>query len=91
MRSILGILLLLMGAGLVSCRIEGSSADVLPPSATSDWVRTADGWERSHNWSPSLAEPPAVHPLVIAAGQLFVSLLALATALDRPEPPRLDR
>lgn len=80
MRSILGIVLLLAGAGLVTCRIEGRDAQVISSDLSDNWVRTADGWERSSNWTPSLAEPPAVHPLVIAAGQLLVSMLALAAA-----------
>jgi hypothetical protein len=84
MRSILGIVLLLMGAGLVSCRIERRSADAHSQQTANDWVRTADGWERAHNWKPSLAAPPAIHPLVIASGQLLVSMLAL-TAAKRPE------
>ena len=80
MRSILGILLLLLGVGLLSCRIEGRSADLVNAANASDWVRTVDGWERPHNWSPSLVEPPVMHPLVVAAGQLLVSLFALAAA-----------
>ena len=78
MRSILGIVLLLLGVGLLSCRIEGRSADATMPPPQSDWVRTVDGWERPHHWSPSIAEPPALHPLVVAAGQTLFSLLALA-------------
>ncbi|MGE3240151.1 MAG: hypothetical protein AB7G28_24545 [Pirellulales bacterium] len=84
MRSILGILLLLVGAGLVSCRIEGHVSDAQAQRPAIDWVRTANGWERSSNWSPSLAPRPAVHPLVIGAGQLLISMLALAAAA-RPE------
>lgn len=80
MRSLLGIVLLLAGVGLVSCRIDSRATRADAPSAADDWVRTADGWERSSNWTPSLAAPPAVHPLVIAAGQLLFSLLALAAA-----------
>jgi hypothetical protein len=80
MRSILGIVLLLLGIGLASCRIENGSAEVSKPPRAADWVRTSDGWERPGNWAPSLAPPPAVHPLVIAAGQLLVSMLALAAA-----------
>jgi hypothetical protein len=83
MRSILGILLLLFGVGLVSCRIEGRSTDLVIVANASDWVRTVDGWERPHNWSPSLAEPPVMHPLVVAAGQLLVSLFALAAATSQ--------
>lgn len=84
MRSILGIVLLLLGIGLVSCRIEGHAPDTHPLMPAIDWVRTTDGWERPSNWSPSLAAPPAVHPLVIGTGQLLISMLALAAA-TRPE------
>jgi hypothetical protein len=80
MRSILGIMLLLAGVGLATCQIEGHSAQVAPLEAADDWVRTADGWERTSSWTPALAGPPAVHPSVIAAGQLLVSMLALGVA-----------
>jgi hypothetical protein len=80
MRSILGILLLLLGLGLLSFRIEGRSADLAIPQQQLEWVRTVDGWERPNNWVTSLAEPPAVHPLLVAAGQALVSLFALAAA-----------
>jgi len=80
MRSILGILLLLFGLGLLSVRIEGRSADLAIPRQQLEWVRTVDGWERPNNWVTSLAEPPAVHPLLVAAGQTLVSLFALAAA-----------
>jgi hypothetical protein len=81
MRSILLIVLLVAGAGLVSCRIYGRAARTAATEAADNWVRTTDGWERVSNWTPSLAAPPAVHPVVIAAGQLLFSLLALAVAL----------
>ncbi len=84
MRSILGILLLLIGVGLLSCRIEGRSADVTRPVHQPDWVRTIDGWERPPNWSPSLARQPDVHPLIVAAGQVLLSLFALAAAAESP-------
>jgi hypothetical protein len=84
MRSILGILLLLLGVGLLSCHIEGRSADVTGPRRQSDWVRTVDGWERPLSWSPSFVRPPAVHPLVVAAGQALCSLFALAAAANLP-------
>jgi len=80
MRSILGIAMLLLLAGLLSCRIEGRSADVLPPAAIFDWVRTIDGWEKPDNWHPSLARPPSVHPLVIGTGQFLLSVFALVAA-----------
>ena len=81
MRSILFIVLLVVGAGLVSYRIDGSAARTAANESADNWVRTTDGWERASNWTPSLAAPPAVHPVVIAAGQLLFSLLALAVAL----------
>ncbi len=80
MRSILGIAMLLLLAGLVSCRIEGRSADTHPSAANADWVRTVDGWERPNDWQPSLAGPPAVHPLVVATGQMLLAVFALVAA-----------
>jgi hypothetical protein len=82
MRSILGIMLLLLGMGLVSCRFENPSAEFDNRRSQSDWVRTVDGWQKSNNWIPSLAAPPAVHPLTIAAAQVLVSLFALAASTD---------
>jgi hypothetical protein len=88
MRAILAIAFLLFGVGLVSCRIEGRAPGNAPAIAIGDWVRTVDGWERSHDWAPSLAAPPAVHPLVIAATQLLISVFAL-TAWSMPATPVL--
>jgi hypothetical protein len=82
MRSILGILLLLAGAGFMSCRIEVRSADLVRSPSSSDWVRTVDGWERPRHWSSSQVPPPAVHPVIIAAGQVLVSLFALTVATN---------
>jgi hypothetical protein len=81
MRSILGITLLLFALGLLSFRIEGRSADLARGQRPLEWVRTVDGWEQPlNNWRPSLAEPPAVHPLLVAAGQTLISFFALAAA-----------
>jgi len=81
MRSIFGILLLLLGIGLLSVRMEGRSAENTLGQQPIEWVRTVDGWERPHNnWRPSLAAPPAVHPLIVAAAQTLISLFALAAA-----------
>jgi hypothetical protein len=85
MRSILSIAILLLLAGLLSCRIEGRSAEKANLTHHSNWVRTVDGWERPKNWSPSLAEPPALHPLVVAAGQTLFSLFALVAAAKWPD------
>jgi hypothetical protein len=71
--------LMLAGIGFWSCQFDGLAA---PPSVARNeapWVRTADGWERAGSWlATSSATPPKLHPLVVAAGQLLVSLLALA-------------
>jgi hypothetical protein len=81
MRSILSIAILLLLAGLLSCRIEGRRADTSPPAAASvDWVRTIDGWERANDWHPSFVGPPAVHPLLVATGQVLLSAFALVAA-----------
>jgi hypothetical protein len=100
-RFILGITLLLIGVGLWSCQIDGwagesSSASVAEPP----WVRTADGWERA-TWlatpptssgttnstahTAANTRSPQLHPIIVAAAQLLISLLALCTsAADRP-------
>ena len=75
-------MLLLLGMGLVSCRFESQSADFDKDRSQTDWVRTVDGWQKTNNWIPSLAAPPAVHPLTIAAAQVLVSLFALTAAAN---------
>jgi hypothetical protein len=82
MRLICGIGCLLIGAAMVSCRVETSvteaSADLTMERAPAlEWVRTVDGWERVDTWFVETTEPPQLHPLVVAAGQGLVSLLAL--------------
>ena len=85
MRLIVGIVCLLLGAGMLSCQVgpvvtgpvvantqAGSARDA------AGWVRTVDGWERVDSWYVSEVRPPRLHPLVVAAGQGLVSLLGLA-------------
>jgi len=71
---------MLLGVGLWLCQVDGR-ADVSAAAASdAPWVRTVDGWERA-SWLASSSPPPArlqLHPLVIAAAQLLISLLALA-------------
>jgi hypothetical protein len=76
-RSIIGISLLLLGVGLFACQVEGFS-DRSSAGISTPWVRTVDGWERPGSWTAAGIGPPAVHPLVVAAGQTLVSLLGLA-------------
>jgi hypothetical protein len=75
MRLIVGITLLLVGIGTLSCRVEGTANSNRPISTS--WVRTVDGWERPNLWHAAPAKPPQLHPLVVAAGQTLASVLAL--------------
>jgi hypothetical protein len=85
MRLIVGISLLLLGVGTLSCRMESarSSADRSPPPL--EWVRTADGWERPIIWSTPTAGAPQLHPFVVALGQGLFSILALAAFREESE------
>ena len=80
MRAILGILLLVCGVALTAYRIEGQASEAEVAVVHFEWVRTVDGWERPTRWTLSRVEPPAVHPIVVAAGQVLVSMLALVAA-----------
>jgi hypothetical protein len=77
MRSIVGILLLLLGVGTLSCNVQGSTNEIPNSPATMKWVRTADGWEHPGSWNIAPVGPPTLHPLVVAAGQSLASVLAL--------------
>ena len=78
MRLIVGITLLLLGAGMLSCRVDGTTSPLGERRTALTWVRTVDGWERPEAWTEAPVEPPQLHPLVVAAGQGLASLLALA-------------
>jgi hypothetical protein len=76
MRMILGISLLLLGIGTLSCRGTREEVEVATRPAM-NWVRTIDGWERPGLWAVSRVTPPRLHPLVVAAGQGLASALVL--------------
>jgi hypothetical protein len=78
-RLILGITLMLLGLGMLLSQVEGT-ANSSPVSSASarQWVRTANGWEKSTAWSGVTTPAPRLHPLVVAAGQGLVSVLGLA-------------
>jgi hypothetical protein len=86
MRSILAIVLVLAGIGIVSCRLDGVSAGSDAPGEVA-WVRTADGWERSGNWLPAASAAPRLHPLMVASGQALGSALALAAFATKARRP----
>ncbi|MBA4104199.1 MAG: hypothetical protein C0485_00445 [Pirellula sp.] len=73
-RSLLTILIVAAIAGWISA---GERAAGLAP-AGSDWVRTNDGWESRLVLQPREESTlPVIHPGVLAAVQLGVSLLFL--------------
>ena len=77
MRLVVGITLLLLGLGMLSCRVQGSASANSPSRPPLVWIRTADGWEHSGSWNMATVSLPTLHPLVVAAGQGFASVLAL--------------
>jgi hypothetical protein len=85
MRLIIGISLLLLGVGTLSCRLEGTTGATPKPTHSIAWVRTTDGWERPGDWYVTYATTPRLHPLVVAAGQGLVSILALVAFRDEEE------
>lgn len=69
--------MLLLGVGTLSCRVAGTAAgEPVVPRAV-QWVRTADGWERTDHWHDTTIAEPRLHPAVVAAGQSLVSILGL--------------
>ncbi|OHB74819.1 MAG: hypothetical protein A2W31_10220 [Planctomycetes bacterium RBG_16_64_10] len=88
MRWILAILTLLVALGTLLCLVEpGAGRPVAFDGPV--WVRTADGWERRSDWlPPAVLYQPALHPLVVAFGQVLLSIAALL-ALAPSRPARL--
>jgi hypothetical protein len=77
MRLIIGISLLLLGVGALSCRLESAIDPTEPPRPAIRWVRTVNGWERPEAWLAAPVRVPQLHPLVVAVGQALVSVWAL--------------
>jgi len=88
MRLIVGIVLVLVGIGSVFCRLELLSADVPAQMEPAPWVRTVDGWERSDSWYRPMSSPPTLHPLVVAAAELLISVSALVACSGDSRPTR---
>src|SRR6185369_4881600 len=72
LRLILGITLLLLGLGTLSCQVQDSVGDGPVIPSVGKWVRTVDGWERPELWNAPELFAPRLHPLVVAAGQGLV-------------------
>jgi hypothetical protein len=85
-RLIFGITLLLLGLGMLSCRMGTAvpEPELNAHVRTLTWVRTVDGWERPESWRIQNVGPPRLHPLVVAAGQGLASLLGLAACQREP-------
>ena len=77
LRLILGITLLLLGLGSLSCQVQNSVGDGPVMTSAGQWVRTVDGWERTELWNAPELHVPRLHPLVVAAGQGLVSVMGL--------------
>ena len=79
-RLILGITLILLAIGSWSCQIDGLAGGSPVAASEAPWVRTVDGWERA-SWLAAPTPAPSstqLHPLIVAGGQLLISLMALA-------------
>src|SRR5436190_20113967 len=68
LRLILGITLLLLGLGSLSCQVQDSVGHGPVVAPARRWVRTVDGWERPELWNAPALYVPRLHPLVVAAG-----------------------
>jgi len=68
---------LLLGLGSLSCQVEGTFGDQSVAARTGQWVRTADGWERTEIWQTGARPGPQLHPLVVALGQVLLSTWGL--------------
>lgn len=78
MRLIFGIALLLLGVGTLSCRLDGLPVKLPSNPQEVDWVRTANGWERTSAWTARETSSVKLNPLVVAAGQAMLSILVLS-------------
>ncbi len=77
LRLIIGIILLLLGLGNLSCQMEGSVGEGPVVTPAVQWVRTAHGWERPDRWKRTELHAPRLHPFVVAAGQGLFSVFGL--------------
>ncbi|MFV2066703.1 MAG: hypothetical protein ACC645_06945 [Pirellulales bacterium] len=91
MRWILIIALLLFGSAATACLLPVPQ-ETAGDAPKSEWVRTRDGWESQIGWGPPppLYEP-AIHPIVVASGEIFLSLIALIAFSTEPSHSRAVR
>jgi hypothetical protein len=87
-RLVAGIVLLLAGAVMLSSRFDGLAVELPASHERIEWVRTVHGWERPDEWLPPEVAPLRLHPLVVAAGQAMLSVLALAALANESDNRR---
>ena len=87
MRLIVPLFLFIVGFGFLAGELpcsEAYRAGKNRPTAetSSDWRRTADGWQRASDWTLAVKrETPALHPAVVGGFQVLL-VLTVALALD---------
>jgi hypothetical protein len=91
MRLITGIVLLILSVGLLSCRWEAASSQATSAAVSTSWIRTATGWEKSGTWTTAATLRPALHPLVVASGEMLASILGMAAFSAGPNLDRRNR
>lgn len=94
MRGISGTLVILFIVGYLASTVElpqaWSNASSTEIQMTDGWRRTANGWEWDEVWKrprTAFEQPPIawrIHPFVIAALQVLISLFALVSAEPTP-------
>ncbi|MGD9126584.1 MAG: hypothetical protein PVH19_04320 [Planctomycetia bacterium] len=89
MRTILAILAVLLFAGWVLSEIEITSAEgtVMNQVESSQWRRTAQGWEQIEDWAPIAPPSVSLHPVIFGLFMLFISIFALI-GFESPVPVR---
>jgi len=89
LRTIVLIALVLFATAYLACRLEwagGTSGRMASRSA--HWVHTVDGWEDANRWqNPHGFWRPGLHPLIVAALELAISILGLVAFAQRSRSP----
>lgn len=79
MRIVATLVLLLIATGWVLGQLPPAAS---PEGEVSAWRRTANGWESVETWSRPTGERYPLHPLLVGALQVAISLVALTAASD---------
>lgn len=82
MRMLLVLVVLAILSSGIYVQPELLAGETALATRAAGWVRTAAGWERAETWFHRPVQPPALHPFVVAAGQVFGSLFVLLAFPD---------